>query len=210
MGKLINGINGPFKGKAGSAIGSSRNGVPYIKGPHKKRTTKVSKPEKANRSRFKEAQHWLSPILGYVREGFRGYSQKASGFTGALSHLLLNAVAGTKEEPEINPSLVSVSFGNLPLSDNVKAAWKTAHEIEFTWDTTPVEDASANDQVMLLAYDIKNQKPHISLTGQFRKTGSDTLKAYGRTGTTYHVYLAFIAADRSRQSNSIYLGELTS
>lgn len=209
MGKLINGINGPFKGKAGSVIGSSRNGVSYIKGPYKKRTKKVSKPEKENQGKFAEAQLWLSPLKDYVREGFKGYPLAAAGFSGALSNLLLNAVEGTKEEPKVNPSLALVSFGNLPLSANVKAAFKTTHEIEFTWDTAHVEDASADDQVMLLAYDIKNKKPHISLTGQFRKTGSDTLKAFGKAGATYHVYLAFIAADRSRQSDSIYLGALT-
>jgi hypothetical protein len=61
MGRLLTGINGPIYGKVGSVIGSSRNGVPYIKGLYKKRTLKVSEKELANRQKFAAAQAWLRP-----------------------------------------------------------------------------------------------------------------------------------------------------
>ena len=52
MDKLINGINEPFPGKVGTASGSSWKGIPYIKGPYKKRTGKAGKEEKGNRNKF--------------------------------------------------------------------------------------------------------------------------------------------------------------
>jgi hypothetical protein len=35
MDGLISGINGPVQGKIGTIIGSSRKGIPYVKGPPK-------------------------------------------------------------------------------------------------------------------------------------------------------------------------------
>jgi hypothetical protein len=85
MGRLISGINGPIQGKIGTVIGSSRNGVPYVKGPYKNRTLKVSVKELANRKKFAAAQYWLSPILNFVHEGFKGFSQRSQGFVAAKS-----------------------------------------------------------------------------------------------------------------------------
>ena len=83
MGRLLGGVNGQIQGKVGQISGSSRNGIPYIKGPYKNRTKTVSKKELLNRKKFAAAQAWLSPILDFVREGFRGYSQRSQGFVAA-------------------------------------------------------------------------------------------------------------------------------
>ena len=63
------------------------------------------------------------------------------------------------------------------------------------------------DQIMMLAYDIEMVEALYKTTGQFRKTGSDTLSLAGNRGKNYHVYAAFNAADRTNQSDSVYLGE---
>jgi hypothetical protein len=44
-------------------------------------------------------------------------------------------------------------------------------------------------------------------TGQLRSTGFDILDMGQSSNRNFHVYAAFIAADRSRQSDSVYLGE---
>jgi hypothetical protein len=61
---------------------------------------------------------------------------------------------------------------------------------------------------MLLAYDIENAVVSMKLTGQFRQAGEDSLPIYKMKGRTYHIYVAFISADRSRVSNSVYMGEV--
>jgi len=208
MGRLIGGINGPIQGKVGTVIGSSRNGIPYLKGPYKSRTTKISKKEKENRSKFARAQFWLKPLLEFVREGFKDYSLKSQGFVAAKSYLLRNAFEGTSKDIIINPSLVKVSFGDLPLSGNITAKLTGKDKLQFTWDTDPVAGASPYDQVMMLAYDIENAAAYFNITGQFRNTGSDVLLVNAAKGITYHLYVAFTAADRSRQSHSVYLGEI--
>jgi len=63
--------------------------------------------------------------------------------------------------------------------------------------------------VMLLAYDIDNAKAYFTTIGQFRSAGADILNTDPMPGKTYHIYCAFTAADRSRQSDSVYLGAIT-
>jgi hypothetical protein len=212
MGKFITGINGPIVGKVGTVVGSSRNGVPYLKGPYKKRTKRISAKEKLNRIKFAKAQAWLQPLLDIVRVGFKGYSERSEGFVAAKSHLLRNAFEGPADNRVINPALVRISHGDLPLPADITVAKTSSNLLKFTWDPKAPDGASRYDQVLLLAYE--KDKPLgkpvcCKITGQFRETGSDTLKLYPKSGgSTYYIYLAFIADDRSRQSDSVYLGAI--
>jgi hypothetical protein len=76
MSRLISGINGPVLGKIGTIIGYSRKGIPYMKGPYKKRTTQVSKLETGNCKKFAAAHFLLQPILEFVQEGFKGNKER--------------------------------------------------------------------------------------------------------------------------------------
>jgi hypothetical protein len=209
MGKLIHGINGPVQGKVGSVIGSSWKGIPYVKGPYKKRTEKTSAKELANRHKFGVAQAWLQPVLNFVRQGFKGYSPTSEGFVAAKSWLLKYSFEGEGLGAYINPALAQLSFGDLPLSPDITVELTEAGELLFTWSTAPVEGSSAKDQVMLLAYDIENKFVAGTITGQFRNVGADRLVIRKTKGYTYHLYMAFTADDRSRQSHSVYLGAIT-
>jgi hypothetical protein len=208
MGKLINGIYGSFKGKVGPVVGSSWKGIPYIKAAYKKRTKKVSAKELANRSKFAMAQAWLSPLLPFVREGYKGYSKTMEGYSAAKSYLLKNCFTGIAPNLTIDPSLMKVSYGELPLSANVKVKAGKNGSLQFSWNKAAVKGTSGQDQAMLLAYDVDNKMAYYNLTGQFRNTGADVLLIDTTPGRSYQVYLAFIAADRTGQSDSVYLGEL--
>ncbi|WP_073237449.1 DUF6266 family protein [Pedobacter caeni] len=54
---------------------------------------------------------------------------------------------------------------------------------------------------MLLAYNVTNKQAYHTITGQFRKTGNDLLHVPTEKGLRYEVYIAFVSADRSRQSH---------
>jgi hypothetical protein len=206
MARMPQGILGALGGKIGPVIASSWKGVPYLKSVHSARTKKISAKEKANRLKFKTAQEWLSPLLDFVRQGYKGYSPTVEGFIAAKSYLMKNAM---NADGSINPSLMKVSFGSLPLSDNIAVTVIEDRFLQFTWDTTPVPGGSNWDQVMLLAYDVKSRIPMYTITGEFRETGSTILKTRYVMGSSCHIWLAFVAADRSRQSDSVYLGEIT-
>src|SRR5690242_11507600 len=121
MATYTNGITGDFSGKVGTVIGSSWKGKPYMKSLHKKRTIPAHKMEQLNRNKFAMAHQWLQPITFFVRAGFKGYTDTVEGFLAAKSYLLKNAFEGVGDELVINPALMKVSYGDLPLPTNITA-----------------------------------------------------------------------------------------
>src|SRR5450755_3151065 len=179
MARIPNGIQGPVQGKVGTVIGSSRNGIPYIKGLYKNRTKSVSKKELANRKKFAAAQSWLLK---------NSFVPDASGL-------------------RIDPALVKLSFGNLPLPANLAVNLTETGDLKFTWDPAYKDGTDRSDQIMMLAYDVEKSHAVFNTTGQLRSTGTDILTLDRTYGKNFHVYAAFNAYDRSRQSDSVYLGE---
>jgi len=204
MARLVNGINGPIIGKVGTVVGSHRNGKGYIKG-HAGRTAKQTPNELIAKERFAKVHYFLQPLLEYVREGFRHQVKK--GYNGAKSYTLLNAVEGEPMHSNVNPALVKVSLGDLPISKDLTVNYENG-EIIFTWNTEKPEDGSLYDQLMPLAYCALEEKERVRyhITGALRKSGTDSLHVGTTRGLTYHIYVAFTAADRSRNSDSLYLG----
>lgn len=176
MGRLSDkGINGPFKGKVGKVSGSSRNGKHYIKGPTKKRTKKISAAEKLNRAGFSAAQYWLKPLLDFVREGFKIKHITSDSFITAKSYLMKNAVEGVKPDQYINPAKVKVSSGTLFCTEEASVELIEEGRLEFSWDTQLLANSTSVDQVMILAYDLKDEMAYFTTTGQFRHVGKDDL-----------------------------------
>ena len=206
MARINNGITGAFHGKVGPIVGATWKGIPYMRSlPEKPKTKrKASKKAKTARDKFAMAQYWLRPLLDFVREGFKGYTPTVEGFIAAKSYLMKNAMETTDNGTMIDPAKVQVSYGDLPLPGDISVE-KNGNELIFSWDA---EDDSnyKYDQCMLLAYDVEKKAVSLKLTGQFRYTGSDSLPIYTNKHR-YHVYIAFVAADRSRRSHSVYLGE---
>lgn len=202
MGRIANGVNGPVTGTVGTIVGSSWKGIPYIKARYKKRTAKATIREAANRQRFAAAQRWLKPLLDYVRQGFKGYTPTVEGFIAAKSHLMRNAMTGV----DVDPALALVSFGSLPLAADIAVERTAGGQLQFSWDPRVGDEGHPRDQVMLLAYDVDSGAAFYTTTGQFRSTGEDILAVDGKKGHIYQVYFAFTAFDRSRQSDSVYLG----
>ena len=208
MAIYIDGITGPIRGKLGNIVGSSWKGIPYLKSrPERKKP--AGEKEMANRNKFAMSQNWLRPIKAVVRCGFKGYRDRVEGFVAAKSYLLKNAFEGEEKDLVINPSLMKISIGDLPLPGDITAAKLTPNQLQISWDTSD-NTASRFDQVMLLAYDIEKGRAIYNTTGQFRHVGSDTLNIPPASPERdYHIYVAFVAADRSRQSDSVYLGTIS-
>ena len=209
MAKIPLGINGPIVGTVGSVVGSSWKGESHIKGKYKKRTTDVTQKELSNRDKFGAGQRWLQPIIDFLRVGFRNPDQRVEGFHAAKAYLSHNAWEGTGEDMRINPALMKVSVGALPLSQDLAVEKQDDGSLLFTWSTAEVPGGSRFDQVMMLAYDIDSRISVGITTGQLRRAGSDILPLYVVKGTTWHIYMAFNGFDRTSQSDSVYMGTIS-
>ena len=208
MARLNNGVYGPISGKLGPAIGATWKGQPYLRSRPRKRGKKRGAREKLNQDKFSQAHYWLQPLLPYVRIGFRGYSSTVEGFNAAKSFCLKHAFTGEAAARQIDPSLVQLSYGDLPLPINIKMKRSGDYFLQFSCDKKN-NGVNNNDQAMLLAYDSETGQNKMQLTGQFRLSGADELELPQIKKQNYHVYIAFIAHDRSRQSNRVYLGKVS-
>ena len=206
MARLKNGINGPYTGSVGQTVGSSWNGIPYIKTKPRKRTSPLSEKEQLTRLHFKLVHEWLQPLLEFVRVGFKGYSPTNYGFNAAKSVLRKNALVKEGFDSWIDPSLAQVSSGSLGISENLAVNLNEDRKLVFSWDTHLGSQMSARDQVMLLAYDPESGEKNYNVSGDFRNRGTDSLNLSGLPPGQYHIYAAFVAQDRGRQSDSVYLG----
>jgi len=204
MAKYRQGINGVFVGKVGTVVGCVWKGIPYMRAKGRPRTSEPSEKEETNRNKFKIAHAWLQPLLNFLRVGFAGYTATSEGYNAAKSYNLKNAVL----QGEVMPELVKVSYGDLPLSADISCELQE-NKLHFSWSPDYIPETSNKDQAMVLAYHPESRTMVYDVHGSFRNVGHhvmDTYKAF--LGQTVHVYAAFISADRTRQSNSQYLGTI--
>lgn len=209
MARLTYGSIGAVNGKVGNMVVSSWKGIPYVKSLPVKRKSPLTQKEIANRKKWAMAHAWLKPVKDVVREGFRGYTSTVEGFIAAKSYLLKNAFEGVAPDLTINPALVKVSCGDLPLPATITVHAVTNNTIQFNWSTDNSTGKRKYDQVMLLAYDIVNRYAYYHLTGELRKAGSDKVKVRVPEDNVLHLYIAFVSADRSMRSDSLYLGTIS-
>jgi hypothetical protein len=208
MARLNNSIYGPISGKLGPAIGATWKGQPYLRSRPRKRGKKRGVREKQNQTKFSQTHYWLQPLLDYVRIGFNGYSSTVQGFNAAKSFCLKHAFTGEPGQQKIDPSRVQLSYGDLPLPSNIKMKRSGDYFLEFNWDKKN-NGGDNHDQAMLVAYDCETGQHEMQLNGQFRLSGADRLELPNIKKQNYHVYITFIAHDRGRQSNSFYLGKIS-
>jgi hypothetical protein len=204
MAKYLQGINGIFIGKVGTVVGCVWKGIPYMRSQGNPRTGPPTEAEAKNHSKFATAHHWLQPLLVFLRAGFAGYSETVNGYNAAKSYNLTKAML----EGQIVPELVKVSYGNLPQSKDLSVTCQNA-QLHFNWSTAELPEACLKDQVMVLAYHPQSKVAIFDTQGAFRSMGNHILDTYREfIGKTVHVYAAFVAADRSKQSDSLYLGAI--
>lgn len=213
MGKFKHGINGAFTGLVGDLVSSSWRGKPYLKSrPVRKK--KAGESELANRSSFGSASKWLSPLTDFFRAGFRGDNPDFWGFHGAKSYLHAHAIVLDGTKKVIDPSKMMISQGDLPLGKGFEMLFNPdTSEICISWDPNPpssrrgARKAANDDKLMLAVYDVENGDVYGEVYGVSRKVGASHVEIPPETAS-YHVYAAFVAADSSSRSDSVYLGRV--
>lgn len=206
MAKYIEGITGAFQGKVGPVVGSSRNGIPYMKSRGNARTSAATGSELENRNKFAAAHAWLKPLLPVLRVGFNKYSKSAYRYNAAKSYVLKHAM----ETGRVKPELVKISSGDLMSAPDLGVILTEDRELRFSWSPDYIPGTDGKDQLMVLAYVPEHATLTYVVHGAFREVGEQILDLPPDfEGKTIHTYAAFIAADRSRQSDSTYFGPIT-
>lgn len=206
MAKADDGILGKFRGKIGPVVGVSNGGNFYMRSLPRKRT-KTGPRELSNRAKFKAVIDHLEPLKDLVKAGFKGHYTKTGGHRAAFAYNRKHAIAADDNGVYIDPALFRFSGGELPgavdqtvsLSNNV---------LEINWNPTGVAEGNPSDQMMILLYDTASSKTLKNIfDGPYRGAGSHSVAIPApMQGGEAELYIAFVAADRSAQSDSQYLG----
>ncbi|MDR6785988.1 hypothetical protein ABIE26_004542 [Pedobacter africanus] len=214
MGKATEGIAGPVSGKVGPHVYYMLNGKPCVRSLPSKRSGKKTKKEKNNTTGFAKVQAFLKPIKSFLKVGFKDYGTSTGGYRGAVSYALRNAVEGEHPDRVVNPALVRVCGGELHFPETYEVVFEPDQVVRFTWSAEVGQNGNPYDQVFMLAYSPADAELNLSSmvgvsTGAFRMTGTDSLTLTpARLAREYHIYMGFIAKDRSGQAHSQYMGKI--
>lgn len=209
MARNKNGILGGFSGKVGSVVGYNSYGVDRMRGLPE-RIAPATVAEIKNRTKFKLVQDTLNCCKELIKIGFNNYWTKTGGMRGAVSYNKMFALKEEEGEYAIDPEEFRFSGGTLPGLKEVRVEKEGKDLLTFHWDKESVPDSSPQDQVMMLAIDLEGKQASYVAYGGFRSSGTDVLRlSDDLVGKAVEVYIAVIARDRTRQSNSQYLGRIT-
>jgi len=216
MAILDGGVNGGFSGKAGSVVGYYMYGKWIIRGLPKlsPKNKKGSIKQNVARSKFTVMQHFLGPVLYFIRVGFNLASKENnnSAYNSAKSYNMLNAM---NEDGTIQYDQVCLTKGSLTGVAGAKVE-KDDVGFHFSWNdnsnysgSRKANDAAGSDQVMLVAYDVKGKHATFITSGARRSTGKETLLMQNfQKGKEMHLWISFIADDRDHMATSSYLGAM--
>jgi hypothetical protein len=210
MARLPKGILGPFIGKVGPVVGSTWNGIAYIRSkPKKKRKKKTTRSagQIANQAKFKFTNHWMVPFHSYIIVGFGNFPADKPPVSMAFAVNFREAVIGSFPEFDIDYAKVVLSIGSLPgLTDPVMSII-APDTIALTWDQTMEQVVSYNDQLVLVLFSRKLELTDGFVGGVKRASGKLSFQFDSRMiGEALDVYIFVTSLDRSRISNSVYLG----
>jgi hypothetical protein len=209
MGRIKNGILGAFSGKVGTVVGYMIGEEAHMRSlPKAKRYTAA---ELVNQQKFKLVQDYLKDLKGLLKVGFKGYYTKTGGFRAAIAYTRKEALVSDDAGFYIDPALFKISGGDLANAVDPVVTLIDPGQMRIGWDATGLSYQIKSDQLMLLIYDAAAYKSKVLiLDGPFRKDGTLTIELpeYFK-GKEVDVYIGFVAADRSRQSDSQYLGRLS-
>lgn len=213
MGRLKRGITGPFSGRVGDIIGGHWNGIPYVRSRPRKRQTPPTENELKTRYIFAMTQRWLTPIKDYLRVGFKDYSRKVFGIAAAKSMLYQKGLIRDGYDSTVDPTQVLISFGHLPITQGFALELDRENSaICIRWNPHIPRERnrlcvrSFDDQIMAVAYDVERGEAHGVIYGALRENGMQLILLPPDLPGKYHVYVAFVTADRKHQSPSTYLG----
>jgi hypothetical protein len=209
MGRLNNGPNGGFSGKAGSYIGYNWKGGSYIRGlPKIKKDREPTPNQLAARKKFAFLNMWLKLFTRIISITFRTYSPKMTGMMAAYS---CNAKNVLGEYPDFRidfPNFV-VSYGELAGAVNPRACFNPEGTIDFQWDSEyDSSRGSTLDTALLLAFIPEKVGACMNLDSRREMNSGKLPVAAHNRGKVAEVYLVFMSFDRLKCSKSQYLGQV--
>ena len=211
MGKISQGILGGLSGKVGNIVGGSWKGIDYIRIKPSSVANPRTEGQVNQRNKFTITLEYLQATKDFIKIGYKAFATKKTEFNAAMSYVLNNAVGGIAPNFTIDYSLALLSRGPLSGVLNPTTDLTTAGQVSFDWDDNSAEgNANVTDKAMVLVYNPSKKESISILDGADRTVGSQMVTIPNTyAGDTVELFMAFVSADGTQVSNSVYLGSGT-
>jgi len=214
MGKLLKGINGPFSGKVGTAVGYMWNDIAVIRARPRKRRKPFSDKELNQQARFTLMNEFLIPVKNLLNISFAHLAYRMSGFHKGFSYNVKAAILGIRPDLSIDYPRVLLSRGDLAKAESATATAISSHTLQFNWaNQSETGNARESDQVYVAVFSSEKKRWFYRLNVATRNTGSFTLELKEVMldpspfeGKLLQTYIGFMAADGKDASESVYTG----
>lgn len=211
MGKISQGILGGISGKVGNVVGGTWKGIDYIRIKPSNVANPRTEGQVNQRNKFTITLEYLQATKDFIKIGYKAFATKKTEFNAAMSYVLNNAVGGISPNFTIDYSLALLSRGSLSSVLNGSTDLATAGQVTFNWDDNSTDgNANATDKAMVLVYNPSKKESISILDGAERTVGSQVVTIPNTyAGDNVRLFMAFVSADGSQVSNSVYLGSGT-
>ncbi|SEK64697.1 DUF6266 family protein [Parapedobacter koreensis] len=207
MGIIEQGINGPFKGKAGSVVGSSWKKINYIKGLRRDKGLKrpPTSEQAVQRQKFKLLNTFFIPLKTVLNAGFRSFTEKSTGVNSAFRYNYDHAFTTDGDNISLDYAALKFSHGSL-CTAGAEQAWLDNGGIHVTWNPkTYGMGGEVDDISYAIAYSPKFHMFFVN-SKENRQAGSARIDLPSKIrGTEIHAWLFFADKQRKRVSKTVYV-----
>ncbi len=207
MGLYSGGILGSFSGKVGAVIGSNWKGISYMRGRAPKGNRTPTQAQLDAQTKFSLVVMFIDILTGYIDITFRNYAVQMTPNNAAFAYNIRNVITGVSPNFTIDYSKAVVSRGKL-VNGGSPAVAIAAGSANFTWtDNSGAGNALGTDKAMPLVFCPALNQCSYSNTS-VRTDGKAFVDVSLFAGQTVETWLAFVSADGTDASVSVFLGEM--
>jgi hypothetical protein len=211
MGRIRNGGNGAFSGKAGSFIGSNWRDINYIKGIPKLSNKPKSDKQLEQQAKFALAVRFLLPVKRQINIGYSKVKQgRSTSFNAAVQQILNNAITGVYPAYEIDYPFVAFSHGALSEPAAVTIVPGSGN-LALSWDNNVIVTSGFPDDLLtVLVYDPESNTFAMGPPNITRSLEAVTVALPAHwTGRTVHIYMYYMSQQTGEMSRTFYAGSKT-
>ncbi len=207
MGKLLQGINGPFSGKVGPVVGYVLNNKPVVRILARRSKKPLTPKQIHQRKKFALMNDFLGQLQSLLNITYAGVAINMTGSNKAFSYNVMNAIRGFYPDISIDYKMVLLGRGDLPNVESTKTIPTEEGKLEFRWtDNSGTGKAKSTDKAFAAVYNEELNDWEYELNLATRGEGICVLDASMLKGKPVHGYLGFITEDGRDVTDTIYAG----
>ena len=210
MGRLKNGINGPFKGKIGTVVGINWRGEEIVRSAPGLWTKPPTPAQLKQRKVMAMISSWLKPLKELILIGYQVYSGKKTPMNMAISFTMKEALKVEDGVKTIDYPKAVFSRGELIISWIIEILTLVDALVHIKWENTA--PSTFNKETDLANFIIYNPVKEQFVTFENMALRSD--KEAGLqlpknfSGDFVHCYMHYVSEAGDSVSTTNYLGEI--